>query len=331
MAIKVSIVVPVYNTEQYLSRCLDSLVGQTMGESSLEILVVDNNSTDGSAKIIKKYAREYPNLIKTLTCKKQGVSAARNVGIRAASGEFLAFVDSDDYVEVDMYAKLYAEAKRGKYDIVLCGANIIEDGRVRYYDPARVNYSKNAVKDYIVSASGPAFMITKRKLIVDNGLFFNEDVVYEDIAIVPSYVLYGENVGFVEEPLYNVVRRANSITRKEKYDPSVNDIYIALDDLYGRFRSEGKEKKYHDELEMLYIMYLLWAAGNVFLRFDETKGNFRKTRKIMKERFPKWRKNRYFHEMESKRRMFANIYYMQLQGLIKTGAKMKKAIRGSSR
>ena len=116
---KVSIIVPVYNVEDYLERCLDSLVNQTLED--IEIIVVNDGSPDNSQAIIERYEKNYPNKVKGYIKENGGLSDARNYGMPYAKGEYVAFVDSDDYVELTMYEKLYNEAKAKDSEIVVCG------------------------------------------------------------------------------------------------------------------------------------------------------------------------------------------------------------------
>ena len=116
--VKVSIVVPVYNVEKYLRKCLNSLVGQTLKE--IEIIVVNDGSTDGSQKIIDEFVDNYPGKIKCLIKENGGLSDARNYGMPYCSGEYIGFVDSDDYVDTKMYELLYTNAKANRSDMVTC-------------------------------------------------------------------------------------------------------------------------------------------------------------------------------------------------------------------
>ena len=116
---KVSVIVPVYGVEEWLERCLNSLVNQTLED--IEIIVVNDGSPDNSQAIIDRFEKEYPNKVKGYIKENGGLSDARNYGIPYATGEFVAFVDSDDYVDVTMYEKLYNEAKEKDAEIVVCG------------------------------------------------------------------------------------------------------------------------------------------------------------------------------------------------------------------
>ena len=118
-SIKVSVIVPVYNVEAYLERCLDSLVKQTLEE--MEIIVVNDGTKDNSQAIIDRYAAAYPQKVISLIKENGGLSDARNYGIPYAHGEYIGFVDSDDYLNVTMYQKLYDRAAETDSDIVFCG------------------------------------------------------------------------------------------------------------------------------------------------------------------------------------------------------------------
>ena len=113
---KISVIIPVYNAEKYLERCLDSACKQTLQD--IEIICVDDCSTDGSFEILKKYSKNYKNLIVIKLEKNQGESAARNAGLSAAKGEYLAFMDNDDEIDLNFYEKLYEKAAKTNADIV---------------------------------------------------------------------------------------------------------------------------------------------------------------------------------------------------------------------
>ena len=125
--VKVSVIVPVYNVEKYIEKCLESLVNQTLKD--IEIIVVNDGSPDNSQKIIDKYVQKYPKKIKSYIKENGGQGSARNFGLQKAEGEYIGYVDSDDYVELDMYEKLYNKAKKENLDIVICGShNVTEEG-----------------------------------------------------------------------------------------------------------------------------------------------------------------------------------------------------------
>ena len=113
--VKVSIIIPIYNVERYLRQCLDSVVNQTLKD--IEIICVDDGSTDNSVFVLKDYQKKYSN-IKLITTKRLGCYNARNLGLKEAKGEYIGFVDSDDYVNIEMYDKMYSKAIQLNADIV---------------------------------------------------------------------------------------------------------------------------------------------------------------------------------------------------------------------
>ena len=115
---KVSIIVPVYGVERWLARCLDSLVNQTLED--IEIIVVNDGSPDSSQNIIDEYVKKYPRIVQGHKKENGGLSDARNYGLKFATGEYIAFVDSDDYVDITMYEKLYSKALEENADAVIC-------------------------------------------------------------------------------------------------------------------------------------------------------------------------------------------------------------------
>lgn len=327
MSIKVSVVVPVFNTEKYLPRCLDSLVGQTL--RGIEVLMVDNNSTDASLKIAREYARRYPGIVKILECKKTGVSAARNAGMRAARGEYLAFCDSDDYVDPRMLELMYGRTDNAVVDLVVCDYYLDnQEGGVQPVSGGLENRSKNMVKNYLSSITvAPWNKLVRRSMIIDNELFFEEGIIYEDLAVVPTYILYAKECVQVKEPLYHYVCRSGSIINSTR-KPNM-DIFPALDRLYEYFERKNAVDKYRAELEFIYIRHLLHNAAARYLPYKDLRGgSLKRIRKIMKEKFPNWRKNEYYVAEPAKYRFFCEAIYDGMYGVLLGGSKIKRLIKG---
>ena len=131
---KVSVIVPVYNVEEYLAPCLDSLVKQTLQD--IEIIVVNDGSPDNSQEIIDRYVKKYPNLVKAMIKENGGQASARNMALEIAKGEYVNFVDSDDWVKIDMYENMYKKAKEEDADIVVCNTTDYYKDYAVYHKPA---------------------------------------------------------------------------------------------------------------------------------------------------------------------------------------------------
>ncbi len=191
--IKVSIIIPVFNTSMYLRQCLDSVINQTLRE--IEIICVDDGSTDNSLEILKEY-QQADNRIKILTQNHKKQSAARNYGLSAACGEYIGFVDSDDWCELDMYEKLYKKAKETDSDITMCAVTTYNDNNSNEFSESNTYanldifpkvffervFSPNETLDFLMDICVyPVNKIIKRELVDKNKIKFPENIHnYED-------------------------------------------------------------------------------------------------------------------------------------------------------
>ena len=198
---KLSIIVPVYNVEKYLEECVDSLLNQTLQD--LEIFLVDDGSTDRSGEIADRYAREYPDKVHTIHLNNGGQGRARNAALPMASGDYVGFVDSDDWIERDMYEKLLDRAEKTGADVVVCDF-------LEHYADGREQTLPACFQDHPLSAAGSSCnKIFRRSLIGD--LRFPEGLWYEDFYFSAVMLLRSKRTEFIPEPLY-VYRRGQEST-----------------------------------------------------------------------------------------------------------------------
>ena len=168
---KVSVIIPVYGVEKYIDKCLASLVKQSLKD--IEIIVVNDGSPDNSQKIIDKYVKKYPQKIKSYIKENGGQGSARNFGLSKATGEYIGYVDSDDFVEKDMYEKLYNKACEGNYDIVICdNFNVSEDYSTKKED-IHIN-NGNEFEKAIFGKMAVWNKIYRREILIDNNLEFKD-------------------------------------------------------------------------------------------------------------------------------------------------------------
>ena len=188
---KISVIVPVYNVENYLEKCLNSLVNQTLQE--IEILVINDGSTDNSQKIIEFFQSKFPQKIKTFAKENGGLSDARNFGIDRATGEFLAFVDSDDYVSATMMEEMYGLAKKHEAEIVICNLQKVDENGIVTQKltqipnlPEKIDLEKHfsVFSDISYFACNKIF---KRELF--EGKRFQKGMHFEDIELIPKILL----------------------------------------------------------------------------------------------------------------------------------------------
>jgi len=290
---KISIIVPVYNVEKYLKKCLDSLVNQTL--SDIEIIVVNDGSPDKSQVIIDEYQKKYPTMIKSFKKKNGGLSDARNYGIEKAIGEFIAFVDSDDWVELDMYEKMYNYAQKNKLDLVTCNIKLVyESEPEKLMTPLAEGFV--TAQEYITLQPQVAWnKIIKKSIFVDNPNFrFPLGKWYEDIALMPALVLHTDKIGCINEYGYNYLQRQASITHSEKFDSRFMDVVFDLEYLEDFFNEAKKRECFFEEIEYLYIISLLYTTSLRLIKYPEGRKIHSQVIAIMKEKFPNWRKNKYY-------------------------------------
>ena len=191
--IKVSIIIPVYQVENYLERAVDSAIAQTLPEK--EIILVDDGSDDASPQICDRYAQEYPDLIHVIHKENEGLGLARNTGVRAARGEFIAFLDSDDTVEPEMYEELYQKAVEQDDDIVMCDVKIIYVDENRTSTVSSYPREQIDLSDYIANGNNITYSVNKlfRRTIWEENQY--EKMLFEDISLIPSLITRYPRIG----------------------------------------------------------------------------------------------------------------------------------------
>ena len=296
---KVSVIVPVYNVEKYIKKCLNSLVNQTLDE--VEIVVVNDGSPDNSQKIIDEYTKKYKN-IKSYVKENGGLSDARNYGIKRATGKYISFVDSDDYIRKDMLEKMYNYAIQKNFDVVVCDSiNVYSDG-TEILIKSNNNYSDDDVKNYIIS---PPMACTRlfKKSIFDK-IEFKKNIYYEDLEMTPKVVNLTKKIGFVSDGLYYYAQRDGSIMKQNVFNDKLLNIFDVL-----KSNKDLLENEFPQEIEYMYITHLLRTASLRFLDYDNGKEYVYKIHNIMKKYFPKWKNNEYYKKSSFKLRTICILAY----------------------
>ena len=310
--IKISVIVPVYGVENYIKKCIDSLVNQTFKD--FEILVVNDGTKDKSIDIIKENFDD--KRIKILDKKNGGLSDARNYALPYAKGEYVLYVDSDDYVHPEILEKMYKRAITDKSDIVLSLAYKDEDGVIT---PLETPYNEDLETKirYILNRPSAWSKLVKKEIMEKKELAFLKGKIYEDLATMPALCLYTDKISFMDDYLYYYLIRDGSIMNQKVYKKNMEDIFDSLDHLYSLFKLNKKEKEYSEELGSLYISHLLHNMAMNFLPFKEGRECIKRSAKLIKERFPKWYKNKYFRRRNIKYRIVCYLFYFRLFFLVK--------------
>ncbi len=202
---KVSIIVPVYNTEKYLKKCLDSLCNQTLKD--IEIICINDASTDKSLEILNTYAQKDQRVKLINFTENKGAAAARNAGINASSGEYIGFVDSDDFVDLDFYEKLYTKAIETNSEIAKANCKHLS------LDGTEITTQTVLSQDKILFCSLYGSAIYKHSLIVDNHINFIENCNWGEDRLFPIKACYFSNkITIDNSTFYHYIRRSSSLT-----------------------------------------------------------------------------------------------------------------------
>ncbi len=320
---KISTIIPVYNTEKYLEICLNSIVNQTIGLENIQVIIVNDGSTDNSENIIKNYLNKYSN-IEYYKKENGGQSSARNLGLTKAKGEYISFVDSDDWLELEMYEVLYEMANTKKMDIVTCDFCTVKQTQKKYIS---TRFIKNYKKNFIMVNTGPCNMIIKRSFLSKIKFQFPIGIIYEDLAVIPSLALYNIKIKLIEKAYYNYLIRENSSMNQTEYNDKLKDIFISIKILKKNFNLLDKNKVYNEELEFLFIRYLLMGASLRFIRFNDPKNCLQKISSLMQTNFPNWKNNKYFRKLSFRQRIIAFLVCKNRKKTLRLLFKVNEAIK----
>lgn len=314
---KISIIVPVYNSEKYLDKCLDTLCNQTL--KKIEIIMVNDGSTDNSENIIKDRVKK-DSRIKLYNKKNGGQASARNLGLTKATGEYIAFIDSDDYIEFDFCEKLYNVAKKNNSDIVCFDYFITKDDKDEYNKILNDKKTGSiSLQDYIFSGAGPCNKIYRNIFLKKSNFKFPEGIIYEDFASVPALAKYKPNVFYLNEALFHYVQTSSSTMRNEVYKEKYEDLFKACDILY----KELNNSLFFEELEYLICYHMLYLGSLNFYKYEKYE-QIDKISDFMKRNFPSWKKNKYLKNKRFKEKILMKLFYHRKYGIIKLCQSIKR-------
>lgn len=309
---KLSVIVPVYRAEEYLNECVDSILAQTMDD--LELILVNDGSPDKSGDIMAAYARRYPDKIRTITLDNGGQGRARNHGIDAARGEYLSFIDSDDYIAPDMYERLFAAIEKNNADIAIC------DMEKRFPD-GRCEYVNSALSDNPLAAAGSSCdKIFRRSLVGD--IRYPTGLWYEDFAFSAKLLMKSRKTVFVKAPLY-IYRCGQASTMNNNNTRKNLDIISIMEDI----RAFAEANGYLDAFDYLLINHvLLESIKRVAAQNTPEKGEIIDTlRGYVKKYIPSLKDNAAFRAEPRGRKtvMWLNYHGMEKLSMSLLGLKNK--------
>ncbi len=298
---KVSIIVPIYNVRAYLRRCVDSLVKQV--HTNIEILLIDDCSTDGSADIAKEYVEKYPQLCRFIQRGKNGgLSAARNTGMEASTGEWLAFVDSDDWVTEDYISAMYDVAVRDQSDIVMSSI---------YYYYSNDNYKEMSPFSNLTTESTQKEKIAfcrpyavtrlfRKKFVMDTGLKFPTNVwrAAEQGLIIPLLTRTSK-ISIIRKPMYYYYQRSDSNSNKNYKNVDVSFYPKSCENV-----ERNSVPGFEQEIEFRSIVDLMYGMIMIMIRSGRNKSEICREIDCFNEHRPGWGNNPYMSRMSKGKKIF---------------------------
>lgn len=284
---KVSVIVPIYNVEKYLEKCINSLLSQTLED--IQIILVNDGSKDNSGNIAKEYEKNNKDRVIYVEKENGGLSDARNYGLKYATGDFIAFLDSDDYIEKDAYEEMYNKAIEENADYVECDFIWEFPNKIRIDKQYPYKNKKEMLSFVRVVAWNK---LIKRQLITDNNLEFPKGLRYEDVEFTYKLIPFINKFTYVDKPFIHYVQREGSIANVQ--NERTAEIFTVLDNVIEFYKKNNIYEKYRDELEYNYARYLLCSSLKRMCKIkDKTirEKLLTESWQRLNSNFPNWKEN----------------------------------------
>lgn len=301
---KLSIVIPVYNVEDYLPKCLDSVI--TDDPENYEIITVNDGSTDNSPLVLEEYCARYPRLIRTVTKENGGLGSARNAGIMAAEGEYIAFLDSDDWLSAYAVQDMLSVCGGEAFDICFFDFRAVNENgdEIEYVRGANKagEFSLESNPDILLCRMNAWNKIYRLSLFRDNGIFYPDRAWYEDVFTTPKLYHRAGRMIYSDRCWYNYLLRSGSIMNNGNISRNL-EIIDAVETMNSYFTDAGVFERYRDQLEYFSFYNELVAATVRVNLIDPDSAAQDDLLAYFLEKFPDYHNNPYIQTMSKKYRL----------------------------
>ncbi len=297
---KLSIIIPVYNVESYLEKCLLSVLDKN--SSDYEIVLVNDGSTDRSPAICEDYARRYPGQIRYLSTPNGGLGAARNVGIRHAQGDYLLFLDSDDYLAENAIPEILDMLRKEADIFVFDFMPVTEEGRSLGCTKGSEQEGFFTLREYpefLFCPPNACNKIWSRRLFAESGIQFPGRLWFEDLYTIPKLYLLADSICYESHPWYQYLYRPGSITQTKKVD-RCGEIVQAVDSILDFYREQGAFERYQQALEYMALYHQVITSTTRINLIDPKSPLQQDLFLDFRTKFPHYRKNPYTQAMPLK-------------------------------
>ena len=299
-----SVIVPCYNGEKFIGRCLESLVNQTLQD--IEIIVINDGSTDNSQDIIDSYANKYHN-IKAYKIPNSGIADARNFGVSKVETPYFGFLDCDDYTDVTMFEKMYNKAIETNAQVVVSNFYWVKGKKKKLEKEGPYNTGK----DMLIHLFAVLWnKIYDTEFVRSTNIRFPSGNRYEDAYFLYCLAPNIERIAFIDEAFVHYVQHENSITHNNNEE--VKNMITIFDNILNYYAHTDRYDEYHDELEYLHIKFFL---GNSFLRSariedkEDREYTIQLGWNMLNDEFPDWHHNHYLKELPGLKNLYFRMVY----------------------
>ena len=325
---KSSVIVPVYNVEDFLEKCVRSILAQT--ERDFELLLIDDGSTDGSGALCDRLAEQDPR-VRVIHQENKGLGGARNTGIEGASGDWLLFIDSDDWIEPETLEKALKAGEQQDADMVLFAFRSVDmQGKELgvFLDdlPKNEPLSLDTRKDLLLCSPCAWNKLYKKSLFLDTGVRYPLRVWYEDIRTTLKVMLDASGIAkrivVLDYVGYNYLQRPGSIIQSINVERN-SEILDAFEDLLSYFREQGLWERYADELCFLTLFHVYLTASVRVIRLDRKSALIPRFAEYLKTHFPAYRSNKYLSTLTGNQKLLLKLLERKLYFMIALIFKIK--------
>ena len=304
---KLSIIIPVYNTREYLAACLDSVLEP--GCADYEIVIVNDGSTDDSAIIAAGYAGRFPALIRVITTENGGLGAARNVGLEAAEGEYLLFLDSDDTLAAgalpEMLAAIDGSFDIGIFDILQVNPSGATVGTIQGCSESG-DFTLEKAPRLLFDPPSACNKLFRRSLFLDSGVRFPGRVWYEDLRTTPKLYPLAKNIRNLAKPWYRYLIRPGSITNNANAARNL-EVIDAVEEIIAHYRAAGLYERYERELCYMAFHHVFLTGSVRVIAADPESPVQEQLMRWFLQIFPNWRDNPYVKALSGKHRLLTEL------------------------
>lgn len=289
---EVTVIIPAYNAELYIKECLQSLYEQTFKD--IDVLVINDSSSDNTVQVVKHFICTHTEFkLKLITVPNGGAAKARNIGIKKASGKYIAFIDADDIIDKTMLQKMVTKAEEIDADLVTCDFYWAYSNHLQRQN---LEFVESDIDLFKFAWAAPWNKLYRKTMLIENEIYFTEGFTFEDTSFYLKYIPFCHKITHIAEP-FIYWRQHNSSTMRGNQSKRIPQIFPVLEDAITFYKKHGQYQRYNKELEF-FCVKLLWGSSMYRIcqvrNKSERQEYIKMTLEWLKKYFPDWKRNQYF-------------------------------------